>query len=99
VVLLDGDTRTRPRTPATVRVHFGIARPFIERWAATRGHLREITSDDVDTVLDPLRGHRRHNAIMALRSLFRFARRRGLTFADPPGTCAAAGTPVAPCCR
>jgi hypothetical protein len=83
VVLLDGDARTRPRTPATVRVHFGIARPFIECWAATRGHLREITSGDVDTVLDPLRGHRRYNAIMALRSLFRFARRRGLTFADP----------------
>jgi len=50
---------------------------------ATRGHLREITSGDVDTVLEPLRGHQRYNAIVALRSLFRFAKRRGLTFADP----------------
>jgi integrase len=83
VVLLDGDTRTRPRSHATLRVHFGIVRPFIERWAATRSHLREITSGDVDTVLEPLRGHRRYNAITALRSLFRFAKRRGLTFADP----------------
>jgi hypothetical protein len=58
-------------------------RPFIQCWAATRSHLREITSGDVDTVLELLRGHRRHNAIMALRSLFRFAKRRGLTFADP----------------
>ena len=58
-------------------------RPFIECWAATRGHLREITSSDVDAVLEPLRGHQRYNAITALRSLFRFARRRGLTFADP----------------
>jgi hypothetical protein len=33
--------------------------------------------------LEPLRGHRRYNAITALRSLFRFARRHGLTFADP----------------
>jgi site-specific recombinase XerD len=49
----------------------------------TRGHLREITSSDVDAVLEPLRGHRRYNAITALRSLFRFAKRRGLTFADP----------------
>ena len=49
----------------------------------TRGHLREITSADVDAVLEPLRGHRRYNAIMALRSLFRFAKRRGLTFAEP----------------
>ena len=83
VVLLDGDARTRPRSHATVRFHFGSVRPFIECWAATRGHLREITSGDVDAVLEPLRGHRRYNAITALRSLFRFAKRRGLTFADP----------------
>jgi hypothetical protein len=83
VVLLDGDARIRPRSPATLRVHFGRVRPFIQSWAATRGHLREITSGDVDAVLEPLRGHRRYNAITALRSLFRFARRRGLTFADP----------------
>ena len=62
VVLLDGDARTRPRSHATLRVHFGIVRPFIECWAATRSHLREITSGDVDTVLEPLRGHQRYNA-------------------------------------
>ena len=67
-----------PRSAST-----SASRPFIECWAATRGHLREITSGDVDTVLEPLRGHRRYNAITALRSLFRFAKRRGLTFADP----------------
>ena len=83
VMLLDGDARTRPRSPATLRVHLGIVQPFIECWAAERGQLREITSGDVDTVLEPLRGHRRYNAIMAVRSLFRFAKRRGLTFADP----------------
>ena len=83
MVLLDGDARIRPRSPGTVRVHFGIVRPFIECWASTRGHLREITSSDVDAVLEPPRGHRRYNAIMALCSLFRFAKRRGLTLADP----------------
>jgi hypothetical protein len=83
MVLLDGNARTRPRSHTTLRVHFGILRPFIEAWAATRGHLREITPGDVDAVLEPLRGHRRYNAITALRSLFRFARRHGLTFADP----------------
>src|SRR5262249_21122325 len=66
-VLLDGDARTRPRSPATVRVHFSIVRPFIEHRAATRSHLREITCGDVDAVLSPLRGHRRYNAITALR--------------------------------
>jgi len=83
VMLLDGDARTRPRSHATVHFHFGRVRPFIQCWAATRGYLREITSGDVDAVLEPLRGHRRCNAIAALRSLFRFARRRGLTFGDP----------------
>jgi integrase len=83
VVLLGGDARARPRSHATLRVHFGFVRPFIECLAATSGYLREITSGDIDTVLEPLRGHRRYNAIMALRSLFRFAKRRGLTFADP----------------
>jgi hypothetical protein len=83
MMLLDGDDRARPRSAATVRVHFGSLRPFVERWAATRGQLREITSGDVDAVLEPLRGHRRYNAITALRSLFRLARRCGLTFADP----------------
>ncbi len=43
VVLLDGDARTRPRSHVTVRVHFGLVRPFVECWAATRGHLREVT--------------------------------------------------------
>jgi hypothetical protein len=43
----------------------------------------EDPSSDVDAVLESLRGHRRYNAIMALRSLFRFAKRRGLTFALP----------------
>lgn len=56
VALLDGDTRTRPRSPITVRVHFGLVAPFIEHWGATRGHLREITSGDIDTVLEPLHG-------------------------------------------
>jgi hypothetical protein len=83
VVLLDGHARTRPRSHTTLRVHFGVLQPFIECWAAQRAHLREITSSDIDTVLEPLRGHRRYNAITALRSLFRFAKRRGLTFADP----------------
>jgi len=83
VVLLDGDARARPRSHTTLRVYFGILRPFIEHWAATRGYLREITSSDIDTVLEPLRGHRRYNAITALRSLFRFAKRRGLTFRRP----------------
>jgi hypothetical protein len=34
-------------------------------------------------VLDPLRGHQLRTATVAVRLLFRFARKRGLVFANP----------------
>ncbi|MFB7757523.1 hypothetical protein ACFC18_49460, partial [Streptomyces sp. NPDC056121] len=43
----------------------------------------EITVTDVTAALSPLRGWQRRNAIAALRSLFRFAKKRGLIFANP----------------
>ncbi|MFE7393302.1 hypothetical protein [Streptomyces sp. NPDC057582] len=83
LVLLDGDSRTRPRSHTCLYVYFGCVKPLLENWAATRGHLREITVSDVTTALDRLRGWQRRNAIAALRSLFRFAKKRGLIFANP----------------
>ncbi|WP_168589165.1 hypothetical protein [Saccharopolyspora sp. ASAGF58] len=83
LVLLDGDTRARPRSHSTIYVYFGPIRPIVERWAAERGHLREITRTDITTALDQLRGWQRRNAITALRSLFRFAKRHGIVFANP----------------
>src|SRR6185369_3058756 len=47
------------------------------------GHLREVTAADVKAALDPLRGEQCSNAIVALRSLFQFTKKRGLIFADP----------------
>ncbi|NGO08303.1 integrase [Streptomyces sp. HC44] len=83
LVLLDGDSRAKPRSRTCLYVYFGCVRPLLENWAATRGHLREITVTDVTAVLSPLRGWQRRNAIAALRSLFRFAKKRGLIFANP----------------
>ncbi|MGI5380579.1 hypothetical protein ACQEV2_41500 [Streptomyces sp. CA-251387] len=83
LVLLDGDSRARPRSHTCLYVYFGRVRPLLENWAATRGHLREITVADVTTALAPLRGWQRRNAISGLRSLFRFAKKRGLIFANP----------------
>ncbi|MBY8864099.1 hypothetical protein K7711_47115, partial [Nocardia sp. CA2R105] len=40
-VMLDGDTRARPRTPSTLRAYFSSARPFLEHWATRYDHLRE----------------------------------------------------------
>jgi hypothetical protein len=83
LVLLDGDTRARPRSPSTLYVYFAAVRPILTQWAVARGHLREITPADVAAVLDPLCGWRRRTAIAALRSLFRYAKKRGLIFANP----------------
>jgi integrase len=83
LVLLDGDARTRPRAPGSLYVYLGALTPILDQWAPAREHLREITTDDIATALEPLRGWPRRNAITALRSLFRFAKRRGLVFTNP----------------
>jgi integrase len=83
LVLLDGDARARPRSPSTLYGYFGRARPHLLAWSQTRGQLREVTEDDVRAALDPLRGHRLAGTFVALQSLFRFAKRHRLIFADP----------------
>lgn len=83
IVLLDGDARARPRSEATLYAYFGSVRPFLDQWAGRHSHLRELTNSDIYAVLDPLRGYQRNNAIHALRSLFGFAKKRGLVFTNP----------------
>jgi len=83
LVLLDGDARSRPRSATTIYVYFSAVQPLIGRWSADRGHLREVTAEDIRGGLDKLRGHQLHTTISAVRSLFRFARKRGLIFANP----------------
>ena len=82
-VLLDGDPRARPRSASTIYVYFGSVRPFLEHWATRHDHLREVTPADIRAALAPLNGSKRSNATSALRSLFRFAKKRGLIFANP----------------
>jgi hypothetical protein len=83
LMLLDGDARARTGRPRPIYGYFGRARPHLLAWSATRGQLREVSEDDVRAVLDQLRGHRLAGTFVALRSLFRFARRHRLIFADP----------------
>jgi hypothetical protein len=83
MVLLDGDAHARPRSHATVHSTSAGCGPSSkpgQQHAATCGRSPPA---NVDTALEPLRGHQRSNAITALRALFRFARRRGLIFGDP----------------
>jgi integrase len=83
LALLDGDRRARPRSSDSLYVYFKFVRTIIEHWAADHGHLREITTADITAVLEPLRGHQHRNTVVALRSLFRFAKKHGLIFANP----------------
>lgn len=83
LLLLEGDQRARPRSHSTLYAYFGRVRPHLVTWAATRDQLREITENDVRAVLDQLRGHRRAGTFTAVRSLFGFAKRKRLIFADP----------------
>ncbi|WP_238845623.1 hypothetical protein [Nocardia terpenica] len=82
-VLLDGDARALPRSTSTVYVYFGCARPFLEQWASRYDHLREVTRTDISAALAPLDGWKRANVTAALRSLFGFAKKRGLIFTNP----------------
>jgi hypothetical protein len=83
LVLLDGDARARPRSPATLYAYFGDVRPILRQWATHYGHLREVTKSDIYAALEPLHGYQRNNAVQALRSLFRTTKKRGLTFDNP----------------
>jgi integrase len=52
-------------------------------WSQRYDHLREVTRDDVVSYLATLTGHRRQEASVALRSLFRWAKRTNLVFRNP----------------
>jgi len=83
LILLDGDARSRPRSATTIYVYCTAVEPLIDRWSPRRGHLREVTADDIRAELGRLRGHQLCTAISAVQSLFRFARKRGVIFANP----------------
>jgi hypothetical protein len=81
--MTEGTARNRPRSPTSVRVHFGSVLPILKEWSTTRGHLREVTRDDVEIALARLRGHRHYNTLTALRLLFRYCARQRLIFTKP----------------
>ena len=78
--LKDGGPRSRPRRIATVHSHLGKALPALLDWSARYHHLREVTRDDIQDHVRGLHGSRRHNTLVALRSLFGFCLSAGVTF-------------------
>ena len=83
LVLRDGGPRRRPRKPGTAAAYLNTVRPALLTWSQTYDHLREVTRDDVLAYLAGLRGDPRMTALVALRSLFTWAKRDGVIFANP----------------
>ncbi|MBY0389074.1 MAG: integrase [Mycobacterium pseudokansasii] len=81
--LCHGSKRDRPRTTQTAQRYFSAVRPFLHCWAGQYTHLREVNRSDIHDAVDPLQGFQRNNAIASLRSLFRFAKRKGIVFVNP----------------
>ncbi len=91
LVLRDGRPRRHPRKAATAAAYLNAARPALLAWSASRDHLREIIREEVLAYLDGLHGGARLVALVALRSLFTWARREGVIFVSR-----SVGSPPAP---
>lgn len=81
--LHDGGPRSRARHHATVWNYLNRIRPVLSDWSSRYDHLREVTRDDVITHLDTVHGSPRRHTIIALRSLFRWAKKNGTIFKNP----------------
>ena len=81
--LRHGTPRSLPRSEDTVRIYLRGACPALEQWSGRYDHLREVTAADVTAAIAGLRGHKRHQALVALRSLMRHCKKNGLIFTDP----------------
>jgi len=78
-----GGPRSRPRDIASAWNHMNQLRPVLLAWSGRYGHLREVTRDDIAAVLAELRGSRRANVLVALRSLFAFCKKHKTIFRSP----------------
>lgn len=83
LVLRDGGPRRRPRKPGTAAAYLNTVRPALLAWSQDYDHLREVTRDDVLAYLSGLHGDPRRDALAALRSLFTWAKRDSVIFANP----------------
>jgi integrase len=81
--LRDGGPRARPRNIGTVWDYARTVRPVLLDWSNRYDHLREVTREDVLTVLDARRGADRQDILIALRSLFGFCKKNGTIFRNP----------------
>lgn len=81
--LHDGGSRSKARHPTTATSHLNHARPVLLAWSARYDHLREVTHDDILAALNELHGSARRGTLVSLRSLFAFAKKKGMIFRNP----------------
>ncbi|MBB4928757.1 hypothetical protein [Kitasatospora kifunensis] len=77
--------RSLPRQEGTVWLYLNRVRPALLEWSGRYDRLREVTRDDVIARAKTLNGAHRHHQLVALRSLFTWAKRDGLVFRNPTG--------------
>jgi hypothetical protein len=82
-VLHDGGPRTRARDEKTVRGYLWAVRPALLAWSVGHDHLREITHQEVLAHVEALHGQQRQTTLVALRSLFAWAKKTGVILRDP----------------
>jgi site-specific recombinase XerD len=58
-------------------------RPVLVKWSGRHGHLREVTRSEIIAARDAVHGNERENRVVALRSLFRHAKKAGTIFKNP----------------
>ncbi|MFI5825294.1 tyrosine recombinase XerC [Streptomyces rishiriensis] len=84
VLLGQGSTSSRARSPKTVENYVGAILGTLEAWIADGlTDPREITRKHIEDVLDQLRGDQARRLHTALRSFFRALKRERLVFRDP----------------
>ncbi|UUU37812.1 hypothetical protein [Streptomyces sp. NBC_00162] len=84
VLLGQGSTSSRPRSPKTVENYVVAVLPTLEAWTADGlTDPRQITKKHIEAALDPLTGDQARRLHTSLRSLFRALKRERLIFRDP----------------
>ncbi|WP_328512754.1 hypothetical protein OG842_43125 (plasmid) [Streptomyces sp. NBC_00376] len=81
--LLDGGPRSEPRSRHTTWAYLGEIQPVLLEWSSRYDHLREVTREDIIAARDAVTGKQRESRIVALRSLFRHAKKNGQIFRNP----------------
>ncbi|MFJ9713343.1 tyrosine recombinase XerC [Streptomyces sp. NPDC101234] len=84
VLLGQGSTSSRPRSPKTVENYVVAVLPTLEAWTADGlTDPRQITKKHIEAALDPLTGDQTRRLDTSRRSLFRALKRERLIFRDP----------------